>query len=529
MEFVSFDLPIKPRQRSPGLPIPIKILRWVLLVLFGCTVGMARGDSHERPNILWIIVEDMSPHFSCYGESTIRTPKVDALAQSGIRFSRAFVTAPICSISRSALITGHYQTSLGVQNHRSSVPGHPIHLPKHVRLTTELFHEHGYLVNNLTWEDFLKPSHAWTPNTPIPVAKTDYNFEWEESKSYDNHHWTQRKAEQPFFVQIQLHGGKFRGQAPLPAWSRRVEKELGSVTTPEQVHLPPYLPDDPILRADWAQYLDCVRYTDYQVGTILERLRSTGDLGNTVVFFMTDHGISHVRNKQFLYDGGTHVPLIIAGPRIPAETIRDDLVEHIDLAATSLALAGIPKPSSMQSQDILASDYQPRQATFAARDRADETVDWIRSVRTDQFKYIRNGFPDRPYLQPNAYKDSKAILQVLRQLHRAGKLDDDQSRILAESRPIEELYDLPSDPHELHNLASDPMYASILLRMRQRLLEWQEKTGDRDGPESEEVYQIEVAGEHAEGGKGNPSAEYRANVERMKKWRLERPFRPLTP
>jgi arylsulfatase A-like enzyme len=487
----------------------------------------SNAPAQKQPNILWVIVEDMSAHFGCYGEKTIQTPNVDALASRGTRFSKAFVTAPICSISRSALITGNYQTAFGLQNHRSSVPGHPIYLPHDTPLVPELFKQAGYHVNNLTWEHFLKDDAELQKNPEVPIAKTDYNFEWKSEQSYDKKHWAVRKSDQPFFVQIQLHGGKFRGQAPKEAWPARVLKELGSTTSSKAVKLPAYLPDHPVILEDWAQYLDCVRYTDYQLGTIIDRLKQSGDLDNTIVFFMTDHGISHVRNKQFLYDGGTHVPLVIAGPRVPAGHLREDLVEHIDLAATSLAMAGIAKPGRMNSQDIFGANYKPREAVFAARDRADETVDWIRSVRTQKFKYIRNGFPSRPYLQPNNYKDSKAIVQAMRQWHEQGKLDAAQALIMAQTRAIEELYDLENDPDELRNLANDAAYGTQLAELRGRLIEWQKQTGDTHGIESPEIYDAEAGAEHLEGGKGNRSPQYQQNLELMKRWHTEKPFVPL--
>lgn len=517
----------------------------------------------QRPNILWVIVEDMSPNFACYGQTGIETPNVDALAARGTRFTHAFVTGPICSISRSALITGRYQTSLGVHNHRSSVPGHNITLPENAPLVSELFKNAGYHVNNLTWEAFLKNQEQIAKDPTVPIAKTDYNFEWNPEASYDPIHWSKRKDGQPFFVQVQLNGGKFRGQAPQEAWPARVAKELGSITSPESVVLPAYLPDHPVIRTDWAQYLDCVRYTDHQVGKIIERLAEAGELERTIVFFMTDHGISHVRNKQFLYDGGTHVPLIVAGPGVPSQLsnttgvrnnperafdegsaertnvssdslgrLRTDLVEHIDLAATSLSFAGIAKPGAMQSQDIFATNYKAREAVFAARDRADETVDWIRSVRTTRWKYIRNGFPSRPYLQPNNYKDTKAIVQTMRQLHEEGKLTREQSLIMAPTRPLEELYDLENDPLEFKNLADSPTnpqpeYLAELERLRNLLVQWQERTGDHHGIESEEIYEAEAGAEHLEGGKGNRAPAYQDNLELMRRWRTERPFVPL--
>ncbi len=489
--------------------------------------GIPRAPA-SRPNIVWIIVEDMSAHFSCYGENTISTPNVDELARTGVRFTRAFVTAPICSTSRSALITGMYQTSIGSQNHRSSVPAHPISLPPGVRIVPQILREAGYHCNNVTWEDFLRSGKDLEAKPNVQVAKTDYNFEWNPEAAYDNAHWKLRPADKPFFVQIQLHGGKFRGQAPKAQWPERVQRELGSVTSPESVRLPPYLPDDPVVREDWAQYLDCVRYTDHQVGTIVERLKQEGVWDNTYLFFMTDHGISHVRNKQFLYDGGLHVPLIVHSPGVNQPLVRDDLVEHIDLAATALTLAKVDLPSRMQARSLLVGkDFKEREAVFAARDRADETVDMIRSVRTGKLKYIRNGFPNRPYLQPNAYKDSKAIVQAMRRLHAEGKLTAEQSLIMAETRPLEELYDLENDPLELRNLADRPEWREQLETMRERLMRWRSESKDTDEPESEAIYELEAAADHIEGGKGNRSPEYRANLESMRRWRTEKPFHPF--
>uniref|UniRef100_UPI003567705B sulfatase/phosphatase domain-containing protein n=1 Tax=Stieleria sp. TaxID=2795976 RepID=UPI003567705B len=233
--------------------------------------------------------------------------------------------------------------------------------------------------------------------------------------------------------------------------------------------------------------------TDVMVGEVLARLEKEGVLENTIVLFMTDHGISHARGKQFLYDEGLHVPLVIAGPGIPAGTVREDVVEHIDIAALSLAAAGIAIPNSMQARDILADDYAPREAAFAARDRCDETVDHIRSVRTKDFKYIRNFLPERPYLQPCAYKDAKAILIALRDEHAAGKLNDTQELLFRQTRPAEELYDLKNDPHEIHNLAGDPQFAEKLTELRQRLDVWMEETDDQGRrAESEQMYDSDM-------------------------------------
>lgn len=508
------------------------VLFWMVLLRDQCFSQAGASDAppvavkleNDRPNIVWILVEDMSAHFSCYGESAISTPNVDWLASTGTRFDKAFVTAPICSISRSALITGRYQTSIGAQNHRSSVPGHPIILPPDVSLLPSLFRIAGYHTNNLTLEAFARSAEDIRSSQEVKVAKTDYNFEWIERSNYDSTHWASREAGKPFFVQIQLNGGKYRGQGNDPKWPLRVQRDLGSITSIESVHLPPYLPNDPVILNDWAQYLDTVRYTDWEVGKIIQRLREAGELDKTVIFFITDHGISHVRNKQFLYDGGTHIPMIVRGPGVDSGKLRSDLVEHIDLAATSLGLARIEKPLSIQSQDIFSSSYQARKYVFAARDRADETVDLIRSVRDERFKLIRNGFPNRPYLQPNRYKDNKPIVQAMRRLHADGKLTLDQSRIMADTRPRIEFYDTLKDPFELHNLAADPVHRDRLSVMDTALSDWQRATGDLAETESLEVYRLEVEAKHLEAGNHSENEQYKANVDLMLRWHHERPL-----
>ncbi len=496
-------------------------VRALLIALVATLPVSAAEDDRARPNILWIMVEDMSPHFACYGETTIQTPHVDRLASEGVRFTAAVVTGPVCSAARSALVTGMYQTSIGAHHHRSGRGAEKIRLPAPVTPVPALFREAGYRPLNLTFEDFIRPAARVEKDPRVRVAKTDYNFEWDESL-YDREHWSVA-ADRPFFCQVQLRGGKLRGHGNGDRWPRRVESTLGSRTATRDVRLPPYLPDDPVIVEDWAQYLDTVRYTDWQVGRIIERLREAGALDRTYVFFITDHGISHVRNKQFCYDGGVRIPLIVRGPSIAAGTVRDDPVEHIDLAAASLALAGLEKPAWMQARNILDDGYVPRRHAVSARDRCDETVDRIRSLRSGRWKYIRNFYPERPYLAPNRYKDNKPIVQAMRRLHAEGKLTPAQARILAARRPAEELYDLASDPYELRNLASDPAHAGQLVNMRRTLRDWIEWSGDRgERPETEAMYDSDMAvyaGSAAR--KDRRSTVLEKNILLMKAWARE--------
>lgn len=424
---------------------------FLLSILFFTTLF---GKASPTPNIVWIVIEDASPHVGCYGETLIKTPHIDSMAREGIRCKNAFVTSPVCSSSRSAMVSGMNQTTLGVHNHRSQTSsgkggGNAAYydsykVPKSVKLIPELFRDAGYYVTN--------------------KSKTDYNF-IPTSKLYHGSDWKKAPADQPIFAQFQLSGGKNR--------------KAKSQADPDRVVLPPYYPDHPVLLQDWAKYLDSWVKTDEEVGQILADLEKAGRLDSTAVFLWTDHGVTHLRGKQFLYEEGIRVPMIIRLPKKQHKgTERDDLIEHIDVAASSLKLAGIKIPPNVQGLDFLASDYKPREFVFAARDRCDETVDILRCVRDSRYKYIRNFMSHVPHAQPSQYKDGKKIVQVIRGLHKEGKLNEQQSRPFASRRPPEELYDLKSDPHELVNLATDPKHQERLASMRKELLQRMTQTRD---------------------------------------------------
>ena len=461
-----------------------------------------------RPNILWIIMDDVGAELPCYGEKHIRTPNIDRLVREGTKFDRAFLTASVCSPSRSAMITGMYQTTIGAHHHRSGQGTEKIHLPAGVEPVPAIFQRAGYFTSN-----------GGYPAKAKRLGKSDYNFEW-DVQIYDSYDWANRKPGQPFFAQLQLWGGKNRNDKGR--WYREVAPTaLGTLTKPEDVTLPPYYPRDPVFLEDWAQYLDCIRFCDLQVGEILKRLESEGILDQTIILLMGDNGISQARGKQFLYDEGIRTPFIVRGPGIPRGAVRGDLIEHINMAATSLAWAGLPVPAWMQGRDIFAKDYQPRDAVFAARDRCGETVDRIRSVRTEQFKYIRNCHPQRPLLQPNNYKDIKPFMPRLRELHAQGKLNPLQEEILfSPTRPPEELYDVRADPYETRNLAGDAKFRPTLQTLRARLDRWMVETGD-GGPETEKVYDANVVDELAHPANKNHKEAIMRNVALMKQWAKE--------
>ncbi len=432
-----------------------------MLALLLCHIAGATAT--ERPNILWIIGEDASPHIGCYGETVIETPHLDRMASSGIRFSQAFVTAPVCSSSRTAMITGIYQTTLGAQNHRSqqttlkgggNTAYYPSYkLPEAVKMVPELFQKAGYFTTLGNGRDGRK------------LGKTDYNFIF-DSSVYHGADWRLCPPDRPFFAQIMLRGGK--------EW-QRVQRR----TDPDRVQLPPYYPDHPVLRKRWAAYLDSWTKQDREVGQILDDLEKAGVADNTIVFFWTDHGVAHARAKQFLYDEGIKIPLLVRfGDERLKGTVRDDPVLQIDVAATSLALAGISRPDNMHGRNVFQPSYTPRSKIVSARDRCDETVDIIRCIRTTRFKYIRNFMSYRSHTQPNEYKDDEDYLLTMKALHVSGKLTELQSRIFAPTRPEEELYDLQSDPFETVNLANRPEFQKTLKDLRNQLYSWMKDTGD---------------------------------------------------
>jgi arylsulfatase A-like enzyme len=354
-----------------------------------------------------------------------------------------------------------YQTSIGAHHHRSHREDNYT-LPGAVKLVTDVFRENGYFTANI------KSINATVKGT----GKTDFNFKADEP--FDGNDWNQLKANQPFYAQINItqpHRG--------PYWNDTLRRQHPVDTS--RIRIPPYYPDHPITRLDYATYYAAVQLLDTKIGQILQQLEKDGLAGNTIVVFLGDNGRCQVRDKQWLYQGGLHIPLIIRWPgQIQPGTVRDDLISSIDLTATSLQLAGIAPPASMQGQVFLGPGAaKERKYIFGTRDRCDETVDRIRCVRTQQYSYIRNYRPELPYTQPNAYKEtSYPILPLMRKLYAEGKLTPVQQQFMAPQKPAEEFYDLTADPHEIHNLAGAPHYQTKLNQFRKVLDGWIKDTGD---------------------------------------------------
>jgi N-sulfoglucosamine sulfohydrolase len=456
------------------------------------TFNLAAYAQTKRPNVLWLVAEDFGVELGCYGTKEVWTPNLDKLAADGMRFTRAYTTAPVCSPSRSALMTGMYQTTIGAHNHRSHRDD-GYKLPPGVRLLNDWLRDAGYFTANLRE---LPPELGFKG-----AGKNDWNFTY-EGRPWDSDRWDDLKAHQPFYAQINFKETHRTFVSPKRA-------------DPNKVVIPPYYPDHPVTREDWAKYLDAATELDEKVGRVLRRLEADGLAENTVVVFFGDNGQAHVRGKQFVYESGLHVPLIIYWPKnfpapknFRAGAVSDQLVESIDWSATTLSVAGVAKPKGMQGRVLFGERAEaPREYAFGARDRCDETVFRLRTVRDKQYRYIRNFTPERPFLQPNEYKRRQyPVWTLLPQLAADGKLAPAQAALVAPTMPPEELYDLDADPHEINNLVTStkPEHKAALKRLRAALNKWIDETNDQGRvPEPPAV----AAAKGVTRPGGNPSAE----------------------
>jgi len=348
-------------------------------------------------------------------------------------------------------------------------------LPEGITTIPQLFREAGYITFNEQKADYnflYKQSDLFSPEFKRPKKKALRGHLVAHDLS-----WLEQLKGKKFFGQIQLAGGKYQGEAgnKYPAPSRVKESE---------VTVPPQYPDNSVMRNAIARHYEQIAFCDSQVGAIITALKEYEIWDDTAVFFFTDHGCQMPRAKQFLYDEGAKVPLIVHWPKGHAQlakngTVRNDLVSGIDITVSSLALAGLDVPEFMEGENLFAANYQGRESVISAKDRMGNAIDRVRSVRSGNFLYIRNYMTDRPLYQA-AYRDGYATFINLRKLYKEGALTPLQASYHdAAQRKSEELYDLAKDPHQLNNLATNPEYAATLKKLRAQLKEWEKETDDK--------------------------------------------------
>ncbi len=405
----------------------------------------------ERPNILWITSEDNGQELGCYGDRYARTPNLDKLASESLRYQTCWSNAPVCAPARTTIISGMYATSLGAHHMRSGVT-----LPKEIKLYPQLLREAGYYTTNHT--------------------KTDYNFDGESGDWHDSGrtaHWRNRPNKTtPFFSVFNFtvsHESKIRSKP------HKLQHD------PSHAPLPAYHPDTPEVRRDWAQYYDKITEMDTQVGNLLKQLKDDNLTESTIILYYGDHGSGMPRSKRWPFDSGLRVPLLLhvpeqfsalAPPNYQAGGTSDRLVSFVDLAPTTLNLAGVEQPSYMQGSPFAGKDIQQGSLfLFGFRGRMDERIDMVRSCTDGRYVYMRHFYPERPYLKHVDYMFQTQTTRVWKRLFDEGQLNEAQAKFW-KSKPVEELFDLQQDPSEVNNLAKSEKHAVKLKEMRDALRNW---------------------------------------------------------
>lgn len=446
----------------------------------GAVEHAAEDGRPKQPNIVWIVGENFALDFGCYGARNVSTPNVDRLAANGVRYTRVFATSPVCAPSRSAFLTGMYQTSTDTHNMRSHRDD-SFRLPPGVRPLTHRLAEAGYFTANI----------KTIGERVVGTGKLDLNFV-KEGPIYESDDWSKLKSKQPFFAQINLPEAEYdiydRRSAGKPRVPWVGEDWHPQIATPENVTPPPYYPDHPITRQEWARYLNSVSGADVRIGWILEQLERDALADNTVIFFFADNGRLEARGIHWCYDSGLHVPLVIhwpkhfpAPPQFRPGTVDEQVLSLLDVTATTLAIGGVPRPPLMQGRVFLGERADPpRSYAFSARDRIDETVVRLRSVCDQRYHYIRNFTPGAGVMTLNRYKEKCFLVQpLMRRLAAEGKLSGPAAELM-KPFPEEQLYDTKTDPDEIRNLAesADPAHRTALVRLRAALDAWLVETGD---------------------------------------------------
>ncbi len=461
----------------------------VLLILSFCFFLLACGGQPEkvapeptgnlnpslsfRPNILWLVAEDMSPTIPAYGDSTIITPVLDRLAEEGVVYDNFFTPHPVCAPARAAIITGMYANHIGASQMRTGpwysddVPQATIEAyaqylppglrayeavpPEGVKMFSELLRIAGYYCTNNNKQDyqFRKTMTAWDENSRTAT-------------------WRNREKGQPFFSVF-----NFEVTHESRIWAKAEDSLL--VSEELDVPIPPYLPDTGPAKVDMRRMYSNILEMDSQVGRVLAELEADGLLDSTIVIWYSDHGGPLPRQKRALYESGVKVPMIIRFPGGQFAGERDArMVSFIDLAPTMLSLAGIEPPAFMDGTAFMGEYMRAEEPrfVFGAADRFDEKYDRRRFARNDRYKYIRNYMLDQPVYLDLSYRKQMTIMQELLRLRDEGKLTPEQELWFDPVKKPEELYDLQTDPFELNNLTEDPDYANVLKEMRDAMDSW---------------------------------------------------------
>ncbi len=413
-------------------------------------------DVGKQPNIIIISCEDISPDLGCYGNPVVKTPNLDALANDAILFENAYSTAGVSAPSRAALITGMYANSIGGGNMRTGakdvkgISPYQAVPPADVKCYSELMRAAGYYATN--------------------NDKTDYQFNaplsaWDDCSKKAQ--WENRPEKSPFFSIFNImtsHESQiiYRKNSPISYFDK-------------DVIVPPYYPEDSTIRRDIVRNYSNITVMDREAGEIIQNLKAKGLYDDAIIIFYSDHGGPLPRQKREIIASGTHVPLLIKLPKNQYAGSRNaELVSLLDIPATVLSLAGAKVPNYMQGQVLIGKQKdKPRKYVHASRDRMDTEMDMVRMTFDKKFMYIRNYYPEKPYYQDIQFRiNSLPSMARLLELKAQNKLDSIQMIWFSNTKPKEQLFVMNNDPHNLHDVANNPLYKKELIRLRKENDKW---------------------------------------------------------
>ncbi|MEZ0274282.1 MAG: sulfatase-like hydrolase/transferase [Roseimicrobium sp.] len=413
--------------------------------------AISTAPAADRPNILWITTEDIGPDLGCYGDTFAVTPNLDSFAKRSQLFLRAWSNAPVCAPARTGIISGMYPPSTGSEHMRSSVP-----LPMGVKMYPQMLREAGYYCTNNAKEDY---------NLQKTKTADGKDAVWDASGK--NAHWKNRKGGQPFFA-------IFNFTETHESQIRKPGHKL--VHDPAKAKVPPYHPDTPESRHDWAQYADNITEMDGLFADKLKEMEDAGLAEDTIVFFYGDHGAGMPRHKRWPYNSGLRVPFIVHFPKkwqhlapkgYAAGAQSEELISFVDLSPTLLSIIGLPAPEFLQGRAFCGSHAKPApEFLHGFRGRMDERQDLVRSATDGRYVYLRQYMPHLPYGQHVSYMMQMPTARVWKQAYDEGRATTEQAMFWEPTKPVEELYDLQSDPHEVKNLAGDPAHEATLDKLR---------------------------------------------------------------
>jgi len=445
-----------------------KLTNLILIIITLSSHSPEKIKNLERPNILWVTCEDISPYLGSYGCKEAQTPNLDNLANNGIRYTRAYANAPVCAVARSTILTGMYASTTGTHHMRSYVK-----LPKEIPAYPKIMRNAGYYCTNNSKKDY---NSTFRRDTSL----------WDESSK--EAHYKNRKEGQPFFAVFNI---TITHESQLSENRIRKYISAGEIPektriNPEDIELPPYHPDLPEIRQDWARYHDLITLMDERVGSLLNELEESGLSDNTIVFFYSDHGGQLARSKRYIYNVGTQVPLIVHLPKkwahlskIKPGNTEDELVSFVDFAQTVISIAGCEIPEEMQGRVFLGKEKEdsPEYVHFY-RDRMDGRYDFCRAVTNGKYYYIRNFMPHRPRGRSTRYGYRvQANWRAWEKHFDSGKCNEIQSQFY-QPKPVIQLFNTEDDPWHVKNLSHDKQYQKNIEELSVELDKWMVETRD---------------------------------------------------